>query len=71
MIVKLIFLALAVWLGYRIYQASKKIATQKSSPPKSQDMVSCEKCGVHIPVAEAIKNGNRYYCSKQHLTGSD
>jgi uncharacterized protein len=29
-------------------------------------LVSCAKCGVHLPSSEAIQSGNQFFCSKEH-----
>jgi uncharacterized protein len=71
MIVKILILALLVWLGYKIYLASKKIIDNAPSKSIAQDIVKCEKCGVHIPISDALKNDDMYYCSKEHLPKSD
>jgi putative copper export protein len=52
MIVKFILLILFVWLGLRIYQALQAKKQKKVTSQKPQDMVSCETCGVHVPVNE-------------------
>ena len=67
MIVKLIILFIIIWFGVRIYLAIQAKKTKNTSVKRVQDMVSCETCGVHIPVDEAIKVGNEYFCSKEHL----
>jgi uncharacterized protein len=67
MIVKLIILVLLAWLGYRIYQASKKIAASKRTEEKIQNMVRCEQCGIHLPAGEAFEKEGKYYCSREHL----
>ena len=71
MIVKLIFLILAVWLGLRIYQTLQNKKQKKVSSAQPQDMVSCETCKIHMPVNEALKSGDKYYCSKGHLPKQD
>jgi uncharacterized protein len=30
------------------------------------DMVRCARCGLHLPVAAAIKDGADWYCSREH-----
>ncbi|WP_006787842.1 PP0621 family protein [Thiorhodospira sibirica] len=32
----------------------------------AQDMVRCHRCGLHIPVQEAMVRADRYYCSAEH-----
>lgn len=30
------------------------------------DMVRCARCGLHLPVGSAIKDGADWYCSREH-----
>ena len=41
----------------------------KSNDPRpslGQDMVACDRCGLHIPKAEAVVKESRYYCCQEH-----
>ena len=67
MIVKLFILFILIWFGVRIYLAIQAKKTKNTSTQRVQDMVSCETCGVHTPVDEAIKVGNQYFCCTDHL----
>ena len=67
MIVKLIILFLIIWFGLRIYLAIQAKKTRNIPVKKVQDMVSCGKCGIHTPVDEAIKVGDKFFCSQEHL----
>ena len=45
---------------------------RRSRPPSSphtdtEKMVKCKQCGLHILEQEAIRNGDNYYCSHEHL----
>jgi uncharacterized protein len=71
MIVKLIILILVIWFGFRIYNAVQSKKLEKPKIKNAQDMVSCDKCGIHIPVNEAIKSGAKYFCSQNHLPKKD
>ena len=71
MIVKLIVLLLLIWIGFRIYSLIQKKSSGSSTKTIVQDMVSCEKCGIHLPVDEALKIGDKYFCSKDHLPKKD
>jgi len=42
---------------------SKKNATSK----KGEAMVKCKACGVHLPISEALKKQDDYFCSRAHL----
>lgn len=33
--------------------------------------VSCAHCGVHLPSADAVRDGDRYYCSDAHRLAGD
>lgn len=35
----------------------------------SQAMVTCARCGVHLPASEAVMAGLRAYCSAEHRDG--
>jgi uncharacterized protein len=30
------------------------------------DMVRCARCGLHLPVGTAVKDGADWYCSREH-----
>jgi uncharacterized protein len=69
LIVKLIILAIIVWLGLRIYKAYQHSLPRREEKRKieAENMVACSTCGVHIPLNEALRQGNQYYCSKEHM----
>jgi len=71
MVVKFILLMIFIWLGFRIYQTLQVKKQRKVTLEKSQDMVSCEKCGVHVPVNEATKLNNKFYCSPDHADSEE
>ena len=67
-LLRLIILALAIWIAFRIWQNYRSAA--KKMPPKVgaiPDMVACTVCKMHIPDNEALRKGNKFYCSQQHL----
>ena len=43
---------------------------RKSTPLISEQMVKCKHCNLHILEQEAVKSGDDYYCSQQHLDES-
>ena len=67
-----IIIGLAIWLVVVILRQMIGTRRQKSaakkSPPASAytAMVSCHHCNLHIPQAEAIQEGDRYYCCIEH-----
>ncbi len=44
---------------------NRTIVRKKS--PKIVDIKQCNYCQVHIPLKEAIKSGDKFYCSTEHL----
>ena len=55
----------AVWLLRRALARGGQ-ATAAQKPAVEGDLVSCERCGVHLPRAEARAAGERLYCSEEH-----
>jgi len=55
----------AVWLLRRAL-ASGKPQEVARKPAVEGDLVSCARCGVHLPRAEARSVGERLYCSEEH-----
>jgi uncharacterized protein len=68
MLVKLILLALAVWMVLLLLKQYKRGMNKPrpSANNESQDMVSCQACGLHLPKAESILKQGSYYCCKEH-----
>ena len=54
----------AIWLMKRaLARASREGAAQE---PAVDDLVSCARCGVHLPRGEARAAGGRLYCGEEH-----
>ncbi|MFO8023857.1 PP0621 family protein [Thiohalophilus sp.] len=72
-LVRVILLALLIWLIIRLYQRFKALGQQRRSASKKQsarpieNMVRCEQCGTHVPEKEALEQDGHYYCSRAHL----
>lgn len=71
-LLRFILLVLAIWLIFRWVKryVNRPSKTSSRIPPEPSDMVRCEQCGLHIPKIEAVRDGDRYYCSRQHLEES-
>ena len=70
---RLLILALAVWLAYRVikyYLARPKPPAPRAGSTSTPDMVRCAQCGLHVPKLEAVRDGEQFYCGKQHLEDS-
>lgn len=68
-LIRLLAIAAIIWLCYRIYQnwlEAKSAAEKKHKKDTVENMVQCDKCGVHIPQQEALRSGDKFYCSEAH-----
>lgn len=64
----LVLVLLAVSLYVVKYLRAKLDNSQKSikKDTENQKMVKCQSCGLHIPDSEAIKQGDKVFCSLEH-----
>ena len=60
----LIAVAVLVYRMFRIWLDKRKAAPGKDV--RGGHMVPCKHCGLFIPEAESIRDGDRYYCSEAH-----
>ena len=66
---RLLALAAVIWIVWSLFrQRSRRAARPVSRPMPTQPvaMVRCAHCGLHIPRPEAVRDGERYYCSAAH-----
>ena len=61
---KLILLFLLGYIVYRWLRSAGPIAEKKSE--SAEAMLLCARCGVHFPSSEAVREGEKVFCSKQH-----
>jgi uncharacterized protein len=54
-----------VWLLKRALARSERDEVARK-PPVEAELVSCARCGVHLPRAEARPAGGRLYCGEEH-----
>jgi len=54
---------LLLWLLRRALAAGRRQDPPGGGAP---DLVSCARCGVNLPKAEARSAGGRHYCSEEH-----
>lgn len=67
--IKLLLLALGVWVVYRIFKSyGRSLKQGEETPPASvsEDMVRCVHCGVHLPRSESIVSRGEFFCSNEH-----
>jgi uncharacterized protein len=67
---RLIFLLLVALAAFLLFKALK--APRKPRPPNhagdasGERMVTCARCGVHLPESESIRVGSKHFCSEEH-----
>lgn len=67
MLGKILLLGLALWLILTLLKRYRHSLDQPGQPlPKSQDMVRCARCNVHLPKTESIEHNGQYYCCIEH-----
>ena len=59
-------LLLYVIIGNLLRRSRSNNQTQSRD---TETMVRCAQCGLHLAEREAIKKGDDYFCSTQHLEG--
>lgn len=77
---RLIFLALIIWCVIYFFKEyitkTNSKETSGNEPTnhknvedgnKTEDMVQCTTCQVHLPRSEAFLVANKFYCSKAHI----
>ena len=68
---KLILLLVLGFLAYLVFKGFQRAASRRErsadSPPTSERMVACARCGVHLPESESLEGdaGGRF-CSEEH-----
>jgi uncharacterized protein len=57
-------------IGLLLYMIIGRLwRSSRPSSPKiaSEKMVKCKQCGLHILEQEALRQGDAFYCSHEHL----
>lgn len=65
---KILLLALAVWLLLTVLKGYRRSLDATPPSAKADDMVRCERCGVHVPVSESVLKDGKRYCCAAHAT---
>lgn len=58
-----LIVVLVVWL---VVHARRRVPPPHAKPPAPQDMVACQRCGVHLPRADALPGKEGVFCSAEH-----
>jgi uncharacterized protein len=62
----LLLVAMAVWF---LVKGLGRPAARERRPAETgtgERMVTCARCGVHLPESEATASGVRFFCSEEH-----
>lgn len=62
----LILLAIGLLL-YVIFRRLFRQIKNERQTEKTEKMVRCEQCGLHLIEQEAIQKNHHYFCSTEHL----
>jgi len=66
----LIALALLVWIAWFMLKnyLAKQRRSQSGAAPKriSGKIVKCRTCDLHLPEADAVRDGDDWFCSQSH-----
>ena len=61
-----VVLALVIYVGWRLFKASQLPRDGRDTNVPRLPMVSCAKCGLHIPRNEALVQDDRFFCCEEH-----
>ena len=64
LIVLLVIVGLLLWLLKRLFSSEPE--PEKLESTKSENMLQCKYCGVHVPESTAISRNHQPYCSAEH-----
>ena len=66
-IVRTLLIVVAIFVALMLV---KRLLAGRSKPPPVQPqtpkLVQCAHCGVHVNEAQALRSGERYFCSADH-----
>ena len=66
LVVLILLVVLAVWLVRRALRAPGAKQGARKKAFMEGELVSCARCGLHLPRAEARAGGELLYCSEEH-----
>lgn len=65
----LILVVVAVWWlakGFR-----RKGAAKQAPEAAAEQIVACNRCGLNIPLGEAVADGDKFFCCDEHRRAAD
>ena len=69
---KILLLTVAIWLiitilkRYRQSVENQGSASKQETEAKSEKMVQCANCGVHLPKSDSLLVNDQYFCCEAH-----
>lgn len=66
---RLIIIIAIIGMVYWLFKSYRKQLPKQDEPPRTQDMVSCAYCGIHLPKNDSLFLNNKYYCCAAHSRG--
>lgn len=71
---KLIFWVVVIAIGFAVYRLvqimqrkSARARAELPDPDAAKEPIrQCDHCGVYFPASEAVRTGNRMFCSVEH-----
>ncbi|GAA5111816.1 PP0621 family protein [Alloalcanivorax gelatiniphagus] len=70
-LIRLLILAAVVYLGWRLARRLLNASGGASgggrdAAPRSEKMIKCRQCGVHVPEGESFRHRGLAFCSQEH-----
>ena len=65
-LILLLFLGLLAYFVFKGFQRSAARRGEQQRPQAPERMVACARCGVHLPVSEALEGDGGRFCSEEH-----
>ena len=69
-IVLLLIIGFAVYLVFRGFFRAQTRDDDSPRAVKSEDMVACSRCGVHLPRSDAVSEGGAFHCRDNPRCGA-
>lgn len=66
-----ILLAVAVWIGWRLWQDKARLRARRDTASASEAvegevLVPCRHCGLRLPKSTAVAAGDAFFCTEAH-----
>jgi uncharacterized protein len=66
-LIVLLVVVVVGWLWLRGRTRQEPVAPAASAtPPRLQEVVACQHCGMHLPRSEALEDSRGAFCSEAH-----